>query len=59
MELMTVINEETFRKFPILKTCGNKYYQTWMSSHFKPRSSYASQKLYTEGDVIDDFYFST
>ena len=30
-----------------------------MSSHFKPRSSYASQKLYSEGDVIDDFYFST
>jgi len=29
-----------------------------MSSHFKPRNSYASQKIYTEGDVIDDFYFS-
>ena len=26
MELMMVINKETFRKFPILKTCGNKYY---------------------------------
>jgi CRP-like cAMP-binding protein len=30
-----------------------------MSTHFKPRFAYSSQKLYNEGDVIDDFYFST
>jgi len=30
-----------------------------MSTHFKPRFSYSSQKLYNEGDVIDDFYFAT
>jgi len=42
MELMMVINNETFRRFPMLKECGNKYYVTWMSSHLKPRIAYGS-----------------
>jgi len=38
---------------------GNRHFVTWVSSQFKPRISPPSQRLYREGEEINDFYFMT
>ena len=38
---------------------GDKNFVTWMSSNLKILKTAPSERLYTEGDVIHDFYFMT
>lgn len=59
MELMMVVHDATFHQFPFFKNLGNRYFVTWISSMMKPRLTTPAQRIYSEGDEIDDFYFMT
>ena len=59
MELMMVVHQTQFTQFPFFTKLGNRYFVTWVSSMLKPRITMAAQRLYSEGDEIDDFYFMT
>lgn len=59
MELMMVVHDSTFNKHPFFKNLGSGYYVTWVSSMMKPRMSTPTQRIYSEGDEIDEFFFMT
>lgn len=59
MELQMVVHDATFLQFPFFKNIGNRYFITWISSVLKPRQTAPAQRLYSEGDAIDEFYFMT
>jgi len=54
-----VVHDATFNQHPFFKELGNRYFVTWVSSTMKPRMSSPAQRIYQEGDEIDEFFFMT
>ena len=59
MELMMVVHDATFKQHPFFKELGNRCFVSWISSNMKPRMSTPAERLYQEGDEIQEFYFMT
>jgi CRP-like cAMP-binding protein len=66
MELMMLVFQTRFKNYSLFNELNhnvsgqsNRQFVTWVSSRLKPRLASPGQKLYSEFDEIDDFYFVT
>ena len=58
LEVSEELHKESFKKFDLFKTLGNKNFLAWVSSRLKQHLFTEQTYFYHKGDAIDNFYFS-
>lgn len=57
LEVSEEIHRDSFMRYDLFKSIGNKNFMAWVSARMKRQLFSATQYFYQKGDLIDNFYF--